>query len=112
VQRRWSFNRRSSWALFAAPVLAVASVSVAGMIPAQAHSAPAAAHILTPNRTNNLDCNGWSPKYQSIAPAHRALCTDLHGPFRARYSSRSNVARKFWGRFIDNGHYVGTTSQA
>jgi hypothetical protein len=107
VQRRWSFNSRSSWALFAAPVLAVASVSVAGVIPALAHNAPAAAHILIPNKTNNLDCNGWSPKYHSIAPAHRGLCTDPHGPLRTRYSSVSNAASKLWSRFIDNGHYVG-----
>jgi hypothetical protein len=85
----------------------VAGVAVAGGIPAQAHSAPAAAHILIPNKTNNLDCNGWSPKYRPIAPAHRGLCTDPHGPFASRYTSGSNVATKFWSRFRDNGHYVG-----
>jgi len=85
----------------------VTGVSVAGAIPAQAHSAPAAAHILIPNRINNLDCNGWSLKFGSIAPAHRALCTDPHGPLRTGYSSGRNVATKFWSRFIDNGHYVG-----
>jgi hypothetical protein len=107
VQRRWSFNGRSSWALFAAPILAVASVSVAGAIPAQAHNAPSAAHILIPNQSNNLDCNGWSLKYRPIAPAHRALCTDPHGPLATGYSSGSTVGTKFWSRFIDNGHYVG-----
>jgi hypothetical protein len=85
----------------------VASVSVAGAIPAQAHTAPAAAHILIPNKTNNLDCNVWSLKYRPIAPAHRGLCTDPHGPLTTRYSSGSNVATKFWSRFRDNGHYVG-----
>ena len=85
----------------------MASVSVAGAIPAQAHTAPAAAHILIPNKTNNLDCNVWSLKYRPIAPAHRGLCTDPHGPLTTRYSSGSNVATKAWSRFRDNGHYVG-----
>jgi hypothetical protein len=107
VQRRWSFNRRSHWALFSAPILAVASLAIAGAVPAQAHNAPAAAHILTPNKINNLDCNAWSMRYQSPDPAHRALCTDPHGPLRTPYSSGSGASKHFWSRFIDNGHYVG-----
>src|SRR5216684_7947377 len=96
VQRRWSFNRRSNWALLSAPILAVAGVAVAGGIPAQAHSAPAAAHILIPNKTNNLDCNGWSPKYRHIAPARRMGCADPHGPLRSRYVAGSAAPKKVW----------------
>src|SRR5262245_60018548 len=105
VQRRLSFTRRSGWAQFSAPVLAVASLAIAGAVPAQALSAHAAPHILVPNQTNALDCNGWSLKYQSIAPAHRGLCTDPHGPLVTRYSSGSGATKRFWSRFIDNGHY-------
>jgi hypothetical protein len=107
VQRSWSFNRRSHWALLSAPLLAAASVSVATALPAQAHNAPASTRILTPNKINNLDCNGWSLRYQSIAPAHRGLCTDPHGPLRSRYAAGGNASRQVWSRFIDNGHYVG-----
>src|SRR5258706_14652515 len=86
VQRRWSFNRRSNWALLSAPILAVAGVAVVGGIPAEAHSAPAAAHILIPNKTNNLDCNGWSPNDRPIPPPHRGPCTEPHGPVATSYS--------------------------
>ncbi len=86
----------------------MASLSVAAAVPAQAHpSAPAGTHILIPNKTNNLDCNGWSPKYKSVAPAHKMLCADPHGSLRTRYSAGSAAPKKFWSRFIDNRHYVG-----
>jgi hypothetical protein len=107
VQRRLSFTRRSGWALFSAPVLAVAGVAIAGVAPAEAHNAPAGARILIPNKVNNLDCNAWSMRYQSPDPAHRALCTDPHGPLTSPYSSSSGASKQFWSRFIDNGHYVG-----
>jgi hypothetical protein len=108
VQRRWSFNRRSTWALFSAPVLAAAGFTVIAAGPAQAHtSAPAATHILKPNKTNNLDCNAWSTLYKSVAPGHKMLCADPHGPLRTRYTQGANAAKKYWSRFIDNGHYVG-----
>ena len=82
------------------------SVIAAG--PAQAHnSAPAVSHVLKPNKTNNLDCNAWSTAYKSIAPAHKMLCADPHGPLRSRYSSASHAAKQVWSRFMDNGHYVG-----
>jgi hypothetical protein len=76
--------------------------------PAQAHTgAPAASHILKPNKTNNLDCNAWSNAYKSIAPEHKMLCADPHGPLSTGYSSGSNPPSRFWSRFRDNGHYVG-----
>jgi hypothetical protein len=85
----------------------MASLSVAAAVPALAHSsAPAAPHAVKPNKTNNLDCNAWSLKYKSIAPAHRMYCTDPHGPLRTRYQG-GNAAGKYMGRFVDNRHYVG-----
>lgn len=86
----------------------MASLSVAAAIPAQAHgSAPAGLQVVKPNKTNNLDCNAWSIRFHSVAPAHRQLCADPHGPLRTRYTQGANATRKFWSRFIDNGHYVG-----
>jgi hypothetical protein len=95
------------WALVSAPALAMAGLSIAAAGPAEAHGAPAAAHILIPNKTNNLDCNGWSLKYRSIAPGHRELCTDPHGPLRRQYSPATGTSHAVWTRFRDNGHYVG-----
>ncbi len=84
----------------------MAGLSVA-VVPAQAHSAPATAHILIPNKINNLDCNGYSTTYGSIAPAHKMYCADPHGPLRARYTAGSSAPNRVWTRFMDNGHYVG-----
>ena len=69
--------------------------------------APAGSHILIPNKINNLDCNGWSRTYRSIAPAHKELCTDPHGPFRQRYNAATGTSHGVWTRYRDNGHYVG-----
>ena len=85
----------------------MASLSVAAALPAQAHSAGHPAATLIPNKTNNLDCNGWSPKYGALAPAHRGLCTDPHGRLRTKYGSGVHSANRVWSRFVDNGHYVG-----
>ena len=85
----------------------MASLSAAAAVPAQAHtSAPAATHSVKPNKTNNLDCNGWSPKYQSVSPARREICTDPHGKLVARYKGAA-ASKRIWSRFVDNGHYVG-----
>ncbi len=85
----------------------MASLSIVAAGQAQAHSAPAGARTLIPNKTNNLDCNGYSPRYGSIAPAHKMLCADPHGPLRARYSAATGTSHNVWSRFLDNGHYVG-----
>ncbi len=78
------------------------SVIAAG--PAQAQmGARAATHGVIPNKTNNLDCNGWSKVYSSIAPARRMDCADPHG----RIYKGGNTANKYMSRFLDNGHYVG-----
>jgi hypothetical protein len=58
---------------------------------------PAAASAsVAPHATNDLDCNGWSAKYQSARPAMRSLCTD---PIRVLNGKAT--------RFLDNGWYVG-----
>lgn len=51
---------------------------------------------MAPRSTNELDCNGWSPKYRSVKPGMRALCTD---PIAVKNGHAS--------RFVDNGWYVG-----
>lgn len=116
MQSRWSFKRRSTWALVAAPVLAMASLTIAMANPAAAHSqgshplSAAAEHFtVTPNKVNMLDCNGHSKKYISADPFFAHLCVDPHGPQRTEYQTTSTgtVAHKFWSRFYDNGHYVG-----
>jgi hypothetical protein len=85
VKNRWPFKRRLSCALVLAPILAIAGLTVAAG-PATARSqglysgsADQEQFTVTPNPANNLDCNGWSPKYQPVAPARRALCTDARG---------------------------------
>jgi hypothetical protein len=55
------------------------------------------AGTIAPNKFNLLDCNGWSHKYKSAAPAMRMHCTDPLGKLYAGHR----------GRFYDNGHYVG-----
>jgi len=100
VQSRWSFKRRSTWALAAAPVLAMASLSIAAASPAAAHSAPSGttARVIVPSTTkpNNLDCNGWSSVYQAVKPDFGGLCTD---PIAVKNGKAT--------RFVDNGWYVG-----
>jgi len=112
VQSRWSFKRRSTWALAAAPVLAMASLSIAAASPAAAHSAPSGttARVIVPSTTkpNNLDCNGWSKKYKALNPSHRMLCVDPRGPLKYKKGWNSPAGGyNSHGRFIDNGHYVG-----
>jgi hypothetical protein len=60
---------------------------------------PAATQATTvkPNAVNNLDCNGWSPKYKP-AKLGMALCTDPKG--------QTDEADETY-RFNDNGHYIG-----
>ena len=56
-----------------------------------------ASAAIAPKAVNELDCNGWSPKYKSVRPAMRGLCTD---PVLRRPGKKA-------ARFIDNGWYVG-----
>jgi len=116
VQSRWSFRKRSTWALIAAPALVLASLSVAAASAATGHAGiPAgstAARILLPHKVNNLDCNGWSRKYRALIPGHRMFCADPHGAYSSDvyYSASSGSAKAsapYVHRFTDNGHYVG-----
>jgi hypothetical protein len=60
--------------------------------------------IYLPKKINNLDCNGWSTKYQALAAGHRMLCTDPMRVKQIRYNGHT-VTRTY--PFVDNGHYVG-----
>ena len=51
---------------------------------------------VAPNSANELDCNGWSHKYQAIGKEAGALCTD---PIKILNGKAT--------RFADNGWYVG-----
>ncbi len=108
MRSRWEKVRGWAWKL-AVPAVGVA---VAGQLalaaPASAThnmaSTSGASNVIKPLKVNNLDCNGWSPKYASAAPAMRARCTDPHLPASV-YGARD--AKSKAQRFYDNGHYVG-----
>jgi len=51
---------------------------------------------VAPNAVNELDCNGWSPKYGTVRKMAGMNCTD---PLRV-YDGKAT-------RFYDNKHYVG-----
>jgi hypothetical protein len=78
MHSRWPIEKRSAWALVAAPILAMASLSVAVASPATRPASGAslsAAHAVRwvqPNKVSEVDCNGWSPKYRAVAPAFRS----------------------------------------
>jgi hypothetical protein len=121
LQSRWSIKRKSVWwAILVTPVLAVGGLAAVAATPAAAAKTPAAHHhalsastehfTVAPKAVNNLDCNGWSTKYQPLAANHKMDCTDPHGPEVSNYgygpkSAGSSLAH--WTRFDDNGHYVG-----
>jgi hypothetical protein len=79
----------------AATLLVVSSAAFASVLPTLSHSA--ASGPIRPAASNDLDCNGWSPKYAAARPAMRALCTD---PIHISPSGKAS-------RLIDNGWYVG-----
>jgi hypothetical protein len=106
-------RHRSAWVLILAPVLSLASLGMAtaGQAAVQGPARPAAsqakvaahpAKIVRPNRVNQLDCNGYSAKYQSLDPEGRGRCTD---PVR-RHAKKVN-GKWVSARFEDNGHYIG-----
>jgi hypothetical protein len=95
--RRSRFTR---WRLLALTVAALAVI--AGLLaggPSQATTKTASATAtaqIKPNKTNMLDCNGWSKKYGSVDGDLGGLCTD---PIKIVHGKAS--------RFTDNGWYVG-----
>jgi len=117
MHNRWSLTRRSIWTLIAAPALVIGGVAAVVTTPVAATGAPvhpmaaqsaAAEHFtVSPRASNELDCNGWSTSYQTVAPGHRMLCTDPHGVLTRDKSGGYARTLASTGRFTDNGHYVG-----
>ncbi len=64
----------------------------AATVATTAKAAPAA-RTVTPNPTNELDCNGWSAGYKTLRKLAGDLCAD---PIKGKAT-----------RFVDNGWYVG-----
>ncbi len=103
-------------ALAIAPVLAVGSLALFAAGPAAAHvtsprsaASTAASTAVRPNRIGMMDCNGWSPKYQSVSPTFRMRCVDPRGKVKGQQTPwvAGGKAYQSNGRFMDNGHYVG-----
>ena len=67
----------------------------AGAATAAATAKAAATGSVAPNPVNELDCNGWSPKYGTV----RKLAANLHGPGQGR--------QRQGPRFDDNEQYIG-----
>jgi hypothetical protein len=96
--------------------MAVASVGLAtasqAATAAPAKTAASGAGVTTtaarpqvkPNKVNNLDCNGYSTKYQSLRKGGKMNCTDPMRLHKVTYDGKS-VLRGY--RFQDNGHYIG-----
>jgi hypothetical protein len=106
--KRTLVRNRSVWALVVAPLLAVASLSMA--VSSQAATASPARMAasrpsgVTPHHVNQLDCNGYSTKYQALNTGGKMHCTDPLQLHRVK-SGGKMVLRGT--RFEDNGHYIG-----
>jgi hypothetical protein len=96
---------RAGWVLIAAPIL-VAGTMATGAASQAATVRPAAmaAGTVTPNHVNQLDCNGYSTKYQALSPTSKMRCTDPLG-LQDVTAGGKTVLRG--ARFEDNGHYIG-----
>jgi hypothetical protein len=97
LPRRWR-----SWRMFLVPAIGIAVIaqlSLAGsatMAAATTAKTLAAAGSVAPKPVNELDCNGWSAKYQTVRQLAGDLCTD---PIKVLGGKGS--------RFVDNGWYIG-----
>ncbi len=91
---------RRKWRLLLVPAMGLAVIcqlSVTGSVAATAATtAKAAVTSVAPNPTNELDCNGWSPKYGTVRKLAGDLCTD---PIK--------IVNGKAERFVDNHWYVG-----
>jgi hypothetical protein len=85
-----------------AGLVVAAGPAAAGSQAPQSASASQQRGTVAPNPTNNLDCNGYSSKYQSVSPTGGARCTDIVN----RHAKKVN-GKWVSGRFEDNGHYIG-----
>jgi hypothetical protein len=75
-------------------MLAVVAGLLALTVPGTASAASSS--WVSPNRTNDLDCNGWSSSYHCARSAMKSLCTD---PVEDKNGKAAP--------FVDNGWYVG-----
>jgi hypothetical protein len=73
--------------------LSLGTAVLASASTAQPAAAPGA---VAPNPVNEVDCNGWSPKYQTVKKLAGSTCVD---PVKIDNGDRY--------RFQDNGHYIG-----
>jgi hypothetical protein len=107
MRAHWSARKltaRRSWYLWlvaAVGVAVVAQLSLVGATAGAVATTGAArtvvpAGVVKPKRVNELDCNGWSPKYGTVRKLAGDLCTDPVGRKDGKPAP-----------FIDNGWYVG-----
>ena len=103
MRTRGSPGRRRSWRLLLLPALGIAvagQLSLAGPATAATAATAAARAAATasvpPDPVNELDCNGWSAKYQTVRKMAGDLCTD---PIKLTGGKAAP--------FVDNGWYVG-----
>ena len=91
---------RGKWRLLLVPALGFAVISQLSLTgtagAATAATARPAVTTVKPNPVNELDCNGWSPKYGTVRKMAGGLCTD---PVKVINGKAT--------RFVDNGWYVG-----
>jgi hypothetical protein len=99
---RGSPGRSRRWRLLLAPAIGAAVICQLSLpsTPAAA-SATTAAQVaspgaVSPNSSNDLDCNGWSKEYGSARAAHGELCTDPVSVYNGKAYP-----------YYDNGHYIG-----
>jgi hypothetical protein len=93
---------RRKWRLLVVPAVGIAAIcqlTLTGTSAVAKSAAPgttAATGAVAPNPINELDCNGWSPKYKTVRQMAGANCTD---PIKI-------VNGKAY-RFVDNHWYIG-----
>ena len=73
------------------------SLGTAGLASASTAQPAAAPGAVAPNPVNEVDCNGWSPKYQTVKKLAGSTCVD---PVKVDKDGDRY-------RFEDNGHYIG-----
>jgi hypothetical protein len=107
--KRMSLKHRSASALVLAPILAVVGIGLATPSQAAAHgpaqtTASRAMTQVVPHHVNQLDCNGYSTKYQAVNPGMKMHCADPLRLHRVKVGGKMVLRGT---RFEDNGHYIG-----
>jgi hypothetical protein len=97
---RGNQGRRRRWPTYLAPIMGVivaCALSVFGTATGASSAAKTAATTsVAPSPANELDCNGWNAKYQTVRKMAGANCVD---PI--------SIANGKGAPFYDNWHYVG-----